>query len=75
MRKKWSANSKRRVVRHLEGDLFAELSAGLAAHDINRRPPRDLVKPCGEDGIPLQPGSVAREVSKDRLGNVLCQMG
>ena len=56
------------------GDLFAELSAGLAADDVNRRPARDLVKPRGENGVGLQPGGVAREVDEDGLGDFLGEL-
>jgi len=54
--------------------LFAELSARLPAYNVNRRPPSDLVKPRGKNGVGLQPGSVAGEVDEDGLGNFFSEL-
>ena len=47
---------------HLRGDLFAQLAARFAAHDINGGAARDLVKPGSQNGAGLQPGGLARQV-------------
>ena len=47
-------------VTHLEGDLFARLSPGFAADDIDGRLACDLVKPGGQDGVRVKFGGFGK---------------
>ena len=54
---------------HLRGDLFAQLPARLAAHDVDGGAARDLIQPRGQNGVGLQPVGTARQIDEGGLGD------
>jgi hypothetical protein len=54
--------------------LFAELSAGFAADDINGRAAGDLIEPGGEDGIGREAVRLPGEVGESGLSDFLGQL-
>jgi hypothetical protein len=56
------------------GDLFAELSAGFAADNINGSAAGDLIEPGCEDGIGREAVRLAGQVGEDGLGDFLSEL-
>lgn len=59
---------------HLRGDLFAQLTAGLAAHDINGFAACDLIQPGAEDGAGRKLARVLGELEEGGLSDFLGQL-
>jgi len=59
---------------HLEGDLFAGLTPGFAADDVNGGVPCDLIKPGGQDGVRFEFGGVAGKFDEKGLRDLLGEL-